>query len=117
MKRQRYHKIPKCEKCVCTAEQMIAYNIAWRLNLTYGDEFRAQLPNVSRIAADEAVFKLRDIGIANYKSAYDYSPKYDIDSIFGALTAGLAAYLKKPFIATNYEDIGRAFPAHYLEEV
>lgn len=35
----QYHKIRGVEKAICTAEQKIAYNIAWRI---YGD---ARIPN------------------------------------------------------------------------
>jgi hypothetical protein len=51
----------------------------------------------------------------NYRSEYDYKPgKYDEDAIFCALNAGISAYLERPFIASDYVTIGKAFPAHYL---
>lgn len=110
----KYHKIRNVEKSVCTAEQKIAYNIAWRIDLSYGSQFRADLENVGNLAIDEAVTKLRDIGLKNYKLSYTYTDKYDIDAIFAALNAGLKKYLLKPFIATRYDEIGEAFPANYL---
>ncbi len=36
----KYHKIPNVEKSVCSAEQMIAYNIAFRLHISYADQFK-----------------------------------------------------------------------------
>ena len=110
----KYHKIRNVEESVCTAEQKIAYNIAWKLDLSYGDEFRKDLERVTTAEIDNAVFKLRDIGLRNYKQSRGYKKLYDIDGIFAALNAGLKNYLVKPFIATRYEQIGEAFPAHYL---
>lgn len=75
----KYHKIPNVEKSVCTAEQMIAYNIAFRLHISYANQFEE-------------------------------------DAIFSALLAGLYNYLSNFHIFSSYEDIGRAFPAHYLKE-
>lgn len=110
----KYHKIYGVDKAVCTAEQKIAYNIAFRLHIGLGDKYRA-LP--SAVAKAEAFRAAIDIAMHDYRNSYDYTPgKYDEDSIFCALAAGLAGYLEKPFIACNYESIGAAFPAHYLHE-
>ena len=35
----KYHKIRKIEKTVCAAEQMIAYNIAFRQHISYQHDF------------------------------------------------------------------------------
>lgn len=112
----KYHKIPKVDKSVCTAEQMIAYNIAFRLHISYADQFKkVNAVNPGAARADCADLAME--GLKNYKAAYSYKPgKYDEDAIFSALLAGLYDYLSDFHIFSSYEDIGRAFPAHYLKE-
>lgn len=113
----KYHKIPKVDKSVCTAEQMIAYNIAFRLHISYADQFaKVNAVNSGGARADSA--DLARQGLKNYRTAYSYKPgKYDEDAIFSALLAGLYDYFAGEYhIFTSYEDIGQAFPAHYLKE-
>lgn len=109
----KYHKIRNVEKSVCAAEQKIAYNIAWGINLSWGDEYRAALEDVAAIAASEARTKLRDRGMENWKLSRSFDDRYDLDAIFSSLNAGLKEYLEHPFIATSYDQIGEAFPALY----
>lgn len=101
----KYHKIRGVELSVCTSEQKIAYNLAFANYdiVIHSDRFANW--------ADAAQW------IVNlYKSSYTYDQnKFDIDAIFCALNAGLESYCKKPFIASTYEEIGNAFPAHYLQ--
>lgn len=98
----KYHKIKGVDKSVCTAEQKIAYNLAF-----------ANREYVIRAGYDTATAANKIVEL--YKSGYDYKPgKYDIDAIFSALLAGLKNYCERPFIATDYETIGKAFPALYL---
>ena len=112
----KYHKIPNVEKSVCTAEQKIAYNIAFQLYISYADQFK-KVNAVNSGAARADCDDLARKGLEWYKMAYSYKPgKYDEDAIFSALLAGLYDYLSDSHIFTNYEDIGRAFPAHYLKE-
>lgn len=102
------HKIPKIDKAVCSAEQKIAYNIAFRVHINHGDSFQS-LP--TEAAKSEAKGKLIRLYMENYQQSYDYKPgRYNEDAIFVALNQGLQEYLEKPFIASNYESIGRAFP-------
>ena len=112
----KYHKIHNVEKSVCTAEQMIAYNIAFRLHISYADEFK----KVNAVNQGEARADCVDLareGLKWYRMSYSYKPgKYDEDAIFSALLAGLYDYLAEFRIFANYEDIGIAFPAHYLKE-
>lgn len=110
----KYHKIRNVEKTICTAEQKIAYNIAFNLHITYQRDFdRVNACNPGGAKAD--CVRLAHDGLNSYQMSYDYKPgKYDEDSIFCALNAGLYGYLCKPFIASNYEQIGKAFPALYL---
>lgn len=108
----KYHKISGVELKTCTAEQKIAYNLAFNAHISFGDAFN----NLdSGIAKAEAVIKIRDRMMNQYRLGYNYKHgRYDEDAIQSALHAGLRNYLEKPFIANDYESIGKAFPAHYL---
>ena len=111
----KYHKIPKVEKSVCTAEQKIAYNIAWRLHLTYGDQWKNK-DNFCKMAQSEFIHELIHKGLEMWKNAEPNS-RYDIDGIFSALNAGLENYFNSNgHIFFDYESIGKMFPAHYLKE-
>jgi len=108
----QYHKIPKIETSVCTAEQMIAYNLAFRADISFGAEFKKLETEVTK---SQTIAEIIKMSIKNYQSAYDYKKdKYNIDAIFCALNAGLQKYLEKPFIASDYETIGKTFTANYL---
>lgn len=113
----KYHKIHGVEMSVCTAEQKIAYNLAWRANLRCGERFRACLPLVTFSEAKSCALKIAREMLDEYRLSYAYQlkpGKYTDAAIFGALIAGMYDYLCKPFIATDYERIGQAFPARYL---
>ena len=110
-----YHKIPRVEKSVCTAEQMAAYNIAWRLQLTYLPGWRKISSTGIELHRCDAIQELIEIGMNLYREAYDYQPgKFDEDAIVCCLRAWLKKYMDRPFIATDYATVGRAFPALYL---
>lgn len=114
----KYHKIRGVKMSVCTVEQKIAYNLAWRADLRCGERFRACLPLVTFSEAKACALKLAREMFDEYRASYDYQRnpgKYTDAAIFGALLAGLYDYLCKPFIATDYTTIGKTFPAHYLE--
>lgn len=102
-------KIRNVAKEVCTAEQKIAYNMAFRAHISYGDQYKAAYSNVDK---SQIVFKIRDSLIDAFKRDYD-TKAYNLDVIFVALNQGLRNYLEKPFIATDYEEIGKAFPIPY----
>lgn len=109
-----YHKIPKVEKSICTAEQKIAYNIAFRLHIAYADQFE-KINSVNPGGARAKCAELAKEGLNYYKMSYTYKPgKYDEDAIFSALLAGLYDYLSDYHIFSSYKDIGQAFPACYL---
>lgn len=99
----KYHKIRGIDISVCSAEQKIAYNlVSAHYDCVLNGNFHAW-PEASHF-----LVKL-------YTQGYDYKPgKYDIDAIFCAINAGIESFCKKPFIATSYDQIGKAFPAHYL---
>lgn len=106
----KYHKIPKVDKAVCTAEQKIAYNFAFAdcdclLRLVEDGKIR------NAAEAVNTIFRLHDMETI--------CSKYDIDGVFSALMAGIEQYMKNyaarhDFLFTSYEEIGKAFPALYL---
>lgn len=98
----KYHKIRNVDLTVCTAEQKIAYNLAW--------QYRDYVLSGKFSSYAEAAQELSNI----YKRTEKKPGQYDIDSIFCALNAGLEEYCKRPFIACSYSEVGKAFPAHYL---
>ena len=113
----KYHKIPKVEKNICTAEQMIAYNIAFRIHINHGDEYE-DAKKVTAICADELLHDLIAMYIgffADDMAANKNGTQYDLDAIQSCLNAGLADYLNAFFIATDYAQVGKAFPAYYLK--
>lgn len=106
----KYHKIPGVEKTVCTAEQKIAYNLAFA-----DGDILLRLVNDGKVKnareAVETIFRLHDME--------NITKKYDIDGVFSALLAGIEKYIKNyaerhDFLFTSYEQIGEAFPALYL---
>lgn len=110
----KYHKIRGVDKSTCTAEQKIAYNMAWyiwndcRYNWT---DCRTRIDWSEQENA--AIWDYTDNWQRNYA---EKNKKYDIDSIFCALRAGLHDYLTgSVHVFTSYQDIGEAFPANYME--
>lgn len=97
------HKIRRVALDTCTVEQKIAYNMAFRAEVRWGDKFRA-LPTAA--AKSDATAKIRDFMLHEL----DCKPgKYDEDLIFIALNKGLRNYLERPFIAADYDTIGGTF--------
>lgn len=109
----KYHVIGGVKKTICTAEQKIAYNLAWSYKDILLPKFQKCSCNFQRSGfVRDAVRYLTE----QYKKNYPLS-KYDIDSIYCCLGAGLEEYYNKGgAILWNYEDIGSAFPALYLDE-
>lgn len=109
----KYHKIKNIPLTVCTAEQKIAYNLAfsWRevVKRNYGE-----MP--CAFQKSDVLHQFIHMMIKGYKSAYDYKPgRYDIDAIFCALNAGMEKYINSEYsILNSYEEIGKMFPACYL---
>lgn len=106
-----YHKIRGIPKDICTAEQKIAYNLAFLAHISFQDQFDKIKDYPTNVISD-FIYQVRDFEIKRYQR--DNDKKYNIDAIQSALSAGLLNYFKKPFIASNYETIGKSFPAHYL---
>ena len=108
----KYHKIRNVEMNVCTAEQKIAYNLAFSWRDLVKNVYNANDTAMNKNACiTDAVHKM----IECYQRGYDYKPnKYDIDAIFCALIYGLEDYINSDFgILSSYEEIGKAFPANY----
>ena len=102
-------KIRNVSKEVCTAEQKIAYNMAFRAHISYGDKFKAATNGVDK---SQIAKEVRDIEIADFMRNHG-EEGFNIDAIFVALNQGLKDYLAKPFIATDYEQIGKVFSIPY----
>lgn len=104
----KYHKLPGIDKAVCTCEQKIAYNLAFRAHINYWRDWDSVkgLDEVSRAWGVEALVEkiMLDYDVADVK-------KYDREAVKTSLSAGLAKYLDRFFVAGSYEQIGRAFPA------
>ena len=112
--KMKYHKIKGLPLTVCTAEQKIAYNIAFRLHISYQETFNT-IKTTSPFDVPFIIRELIERGLKEYQNSFDYKPnQYNLDAIFSALYAGLEKYLTFPFIAKDFEQIGKAFPARYL---
>lgn len=102
--RVKYHKIPKVEKSVCTAEQMIAYNIAWRNQYLLSDYEKAE--NKKQLAVDTTKQMM-----SNYRNAYDYTGKYNEEAIEYALLHGIETYAStKCRVLFHYSEVSEMFP-------
>ena len=93
-------------KSVCTAEQKIAYNIAFmdrdwakRTNMEYAEYL---LYTANRLKRDHQ----------------DIIEKYDIDAIIHCLRQGVIEYWRRPGcgVLWDYEEIGKTFPTLYPVE-
>lgn len=107
----KYKAIPRVPRTTCTAEQKIAYNIAWRLHLSHGDEYKNLASEVDRL---QKCSEMVSEGLKNYTLAYDYKPgQYNLEAIQAALEGGLQKYFESKYhIAGSYEEIGQMFPAY-----
>lgn len=101
------HKIRNVDIKVCSAEQKIAYNMAFS-DYTHIERVQREY---TQAAASEAAARLRDIHIDELKRN---NTKYDIDVIFCAYNVGIWDYITAPYhILGSYEDIGKMFPIEY----
>ena len=106
-------KINGIEKSVCCCEQKIAYNLAFRAHINFGDKFQ-KLETASE--KQTMAHKIRDILLKDFdESALAENNRYNKDAIFVALNQGLSEYLDHPFIACDYDKISEAFPIPYAE--
>lgn len=107
----KYHKIKGIDKRICTAEQKVAYNMAFNIHIERGDEYDAMKTAVDK---SNAIAEWVDTECRLFSQNHPEA-KIDIDGVFAALRLGLPKYLTKDgfFIATDYRQIGDAFPAVY----
>lgn len=106
----KYHKIRNVDMDICTAEQVVAYNTAYRIYIDSRFNWKADAPRFIMLEAiqyaiDDYVELLKKQGC-----------KYNIDAVQCCLRAGLDSYLfsAKQHILTDYDEVGKAFPAYYL---
>ena len=113
-------KIKGVPRHVCTVEQKIAYNIAFRVRLSCVDTFKALKWRADRIQLLHKEIRLllrtweRDYckkGGARYSAN---NARYNLDAIYHALLQGIEKYMQSDhFLLTDYTDIGNAFPIRY----
>lgn len=104
MVKLKTHKIPGIEKEICTAEQKIAYNLAFA---HYTSIKEAPTAAEARTIA----FRRRDTAL---KELQKNGTRYNIDAIFCAYNAGIMDYTERKYhILTSYAEIGEAFPLLY----
>lgn len=99
---------------VCTAEQKIAYNLAFA---TY-DCIKKQYDKApTEIYKSEIVSYGISKMLENYRLSWGYKEgRYNEDAIFCCLNAGFRDYMNgDAHIASSYKQIGEWFPAHYLK--
>lgn len=107
----KYHKIRNVPMSICTAEQKIAYNLAF----SYGSNFKKEFDRMPmQLQKSDVVFTAIHFCLKIWGNN-EKANKYNIDAIQCALNAGMEDYLKNncPILA-SYEEIGKAFPANYL---
>lgn len=112
----KYHKIPNVEKTVCTAEQKIAYNLASNIPFNLVEEWKNSFESGFEVNKAATIAKIIKWLLTFYNDG-----RYDKDAIFCCLNAGLQSYLensksKTGRILTSYEEVGKAFPALYLNK-
>ena len=111
----KYHKIRGVPLDECTAEQKIAYNLAFAHYYNVIQEYnRLPMQFQKSDVVSASVRKMLDL----YRMGRDYKPgKYNEDAIFCALNAGFENYLKAKYhILSSYKEIGAMFPANYLNK-
>ena len=104
-----YHKIKNIPLTECTAEQKIAYNLAF---MYYDNRLPMQLQKSELVYT--SIREMLDL----YRMGRDYKAgKYNEDAIFCALNSGFENYLKAKYhILSSYKEIGEMFPANYLNK-
>ena len=108
----KLHKIPGVEKDVCTCEQKLAYNLAFRIHMSYSDEWqnaKAQGKAARELLLEDLVRRAM-LGYDSYNDVTGTGKRYTREAVKTALAAGLEKYLDRFFIADSYEHIGQAFP-------
>ncbi len=107
----KYHKIKNVSLNVCTAEQKIAYNLAFSHAHIFKKAYNLSPMQFQKneVVHEAVQFCMKMWG---YNEKAD---KYNADAIFCALNAGIEDYIKNncPILA-SYEKISETFTANYL---
>lgn len=107
----KYHKIKNVPLNICTCEQKIAYNLAFSNAHIFKKAYNFSYTQIqkSEVVYEAVKFCMKMWG---YNEKAD---KYNADTIFCALNAGIENYIKNncPVLA-SYEEIGKTFEALYL---
>ena len=108
----KYHKIKNTLLEMCTAEAVIAYNYAF----SNGDLFKRRYNACScHFQQIDIIHEAVNFIMEQTNNNDHIKVKYNVDTIFCCLNAGLEEYIsKKCPIFTNYEDIGKIFKSNYL---
>ena len=109
----KYHKLRNVDLKTCTVEQKIAANLAFFLLMN--TDIEKNYKNApTGICKDELIQQGIELAVKIFNNTDKYK-KYDIDSTICALRAGLENYiLSGEHIFTSYKQIGKIFPAYYL---
>lgn len=108
----KYHKIKNIPLEVCTAEQKIAYNLAFS-NISIIEKTYNKC--TTEIQKSSVISEAVNLCMKQWTNSYDYESRYNIDAIFSALMAGMERYINEKYhILNSYEEIGEMFPANYL---
>ena len=111
-----YHKIRNVPLEVCTAEQKIAYNLAWDLYINFDFDKKLSIAPTGWCKS-ELIFQAKDYCVKRIKRTEKWQ-KFDIDAILSAWMLGIEDYmLNTNKILTSYEEVGRVFPAAYLNQI
>lgn len=103
------HKLRNVDLKVCSLEQMMAYNIAFGLHLTYQQEYDNVLRNGTCVAVSEGLSKMIQKSLADFQRDHS-NRRINIDAVFCALNAGLKKYFEaKTHVFTRYEQVGEMF--------
>ena len=103
------HKIRGVEKETCSAEQAIAYSFA---RMYGGFGHRIVNSNAPEFIKDGKFAEIEQWVMEGLD--LEYSPRrLNFDGVLIAFRQGFRNFCEKPFIVTNYADIGKAFPIPY----
>ena len=109
----KYNKIRGLPLEICTCEQKISYNLALWLRQIIKQKYDLAETGIQR---SDVIRYFVNFLIKEY-TRDNPNGKYDIDSIFCALGAGLEKYINHNYaILDSYKEIGEMFPAKYLKK-
>ena len=109
----KYHKITGVDKQVCTAEQMVAYNFA-KADFQFAEQYK-RCPTA--IARGDFADERCNHALKVWNDVYAEKSPYNVDAIFSALRAGYDKFMMDGApILREYGDVGKYFPALYLNQ-